>query len=272
MSRQHLVLLLAPSVKCSEEVLEYLAKQIESFFFFSNTLAIQAKYNESLFASWAAKLRNVGSVQDVATVIEETMVPYIAKKQGEFKQKFLTINHTAYNPLYRQRFVLGKLENSALSRCGLQKKGQDFFEGLQVEHILPQTPKDDVLTDEFDTLDDYKNFVYRLGNVTLLESVINQAVNNYNDLNADWFEKKQSEYIKSDVVVTNLLVKDYAIGKDTALNRFSHEMGYQFEEWNISSIEKRQKILLDLALSTWMFNGKRIDQVEVLEGYNKGSG
>jgi len=41
MSRQHLVLLLAPSVKCSDEVLEYLAKQIESFFFFSNTLALE---------------------------------------------------------------------------------------------------------------------------------------------------------------------------------------------------------------------------------------
>lgn len=268
MSRQHLVLLLAPSVKCSDKVLEYLAKQIESFFFFSNTLAIQAKYNENLFATWAAKLRGLESVQDIATVIEESMVPYIHKRLGAFKQKFLAINHTAYNPLYRQRFVLGKLENTALEKCGLQRKNLDFFDGLQVEHIMPQTPKEGFLPEEFEGIDHYQNVIYRLGNVTLLEGIINQAVNNYNDLSADWFEKKQSQYLKSDVVSTNLLCENYAIGKDTALNRFSKEIGYHFDKWDIAAVEKRQKILLELALSTWLFNDKCIDQFIELEVLN----
>ena len=51
-SRQHLILLLALDSNCSKEEIEYLAEQIESYFFFSNTIGIQAKRNESLFALW----------------------------------------------------------------------------------------------------------------------------------------------------------------------------------------------------------------------------
>src|SRR5690606_15458850 len=56
-SRQHLILLLALDVTTDKATLEYLAQQIESFFFFSNTMGIQAKNNEGLFAKWAKELR-----------------------------------------------------------------------------------------------------------------------------------------------------------------------------------------------------------------------
>ena len=60
-SRQHLVLLLALKVDCSREEIEFLARQLESLFFYSSTLGIQAKNNERLFADWAAKLRSASS-------------------------------------------------------------------------------------------------------------------------------------------------------------------------------------------------------------------
>ena len=77
-----------------------------------------------------------------------------------------------------------------MAKSGLPIKGHDFFDDLQIEHILPQTPKDGVLPAEFVDKDEYVATVYKLGNVILLESTINQAVNNFNDLNSDILNKE----------------------------------------------------------------------------------
>lgn len=264
-SRQHLILMLSLPANANIETIEYLGSQIESFLFYSNTLGIDAKNNERLFSQWVEKLRWANNVNDVSVAIESSFLPYLLEKFGLFKQTFLTIRHDAYAPQYRERFILGRLENTALEYCGFQKKGRQFFNGLQIEHIFPQTPKDGVLSSEFEDKYAYYNMVYRLGNVTLLESVINQAVNKFNDLNGDWFKKKQNEYLKSDVVTAKLLSIDHKVGIDTALNRYRSASGYCFEEWTSAAVEARQKILLELALDTWRINGKRLDQAELDE-------
>ena len=259
-SRQHLILLLALDSNCSKEEIEYLAEQIESFFFFSNTIGIQAKRNESLFALWANKLRGVKSVNKIKEIVSNTMVPYIYGKLPEFKSEFENARHSSYNPLYRLRYVLGKMENTVLKKSGLPTKGHDFFDDLQIEHIFPQTPRDGFFPDEFSDSDDYYNNVYKLGNVLLIESTINQAVNNFNNLDSDWFQRKQKEYIKSDVVTSNLMDYDYNIGKNTALNKFKQDYKYQFRNWSKESVVLRQKVLLELAFETWKFNDVRIDK------------
>lgn len=259
-SRQHLILLLALKTTLGKDEIEYLAKQTESFFFYSNTIGIQAKNNERLFAKWSLKLRKVNSIDEIKTIINETMCPYIHEKIGEFKSSFLNIRHGSYNPLYRLRYILGKIENTILSKAGLPLKGHNFFNSLQVEHILPQTPKNNILTEEFLDKDDYYNFVYKLGNVSLIESQINQAVNNFNDLTSEWFSEKQQEYSKSTVVTSNLLNHDYGIGSNTAFNKFRYDSKYSFNEWNKKAITERQAILLELAFETWKFNDARIDK------------
>lgn len=264
-SRQHLVMLLALDITTEKQVIEYLASQLESFFFFSNTMGIQAKYNEGLFAKWAKNIRGKKNVEEVKEVVSTTISPYLFEKLPQFKSTFLNLNHYAYNPLYRLRYVLGKIENTVLAKAGLPLKGNDFFYGLQVEHILPQTPKDGIIPDEFEEWDEYQASVYKFGNVALLESTINQAVNNFNDLNGDWFQKKQAEYVKSDVVTTNLMDHDYSIGKNTAINRFKTDYNYSFEDWGKQAIKDRQKVLLELAFETWKINGIRIDKQIVLE-------
>ncbi|KAA3652000.1 MAG: DUF262 domain-containing protein [Bacteroidetes bacterium] len=258
-SRQHLILLLALEQNAPESTILYLGTQLESFFFYSNTIGIQAKYNERLFTLWAAKLRNLTKQEEIEVVIENTMVEYVKEKLSLFKASFLNISHWNYNPLYRKRYVLGSLENTVLSLSGIPIKGKDFYDDLQVEHILPQTPKDGVIPEEFIDNDDYTNTINQLGNVTLLESSINQAVNRFNDLSSNWFEKKQIEYVKSSVVSTNLLNHNFSIGKDTGLNRFKLRYHFSPKEWTKNSIQARQKILLDLAFETWKFNNKRID-------------
>lgn len=259
-SRQHLILLLALDSNCTKYEIEYLGEQIESFFFFSNTIGIQAKNNERIFALWAGKLRGMKSIEGIKEVVSTTMVPYISEKISQFKSEFLNIRHGAYNPLYRLRYILGKIENTVLVKSGLPIKGHDFFDGLQIEHIFPQTTKDNVLPIGFEDKDEYNGSVYKLGNVTLLESTINQAVHNFNDMASDWYQKKQNEYIKSDVVTTNLIHHDYSIGKNTAINKFKLDYKYSFDNWNKEIVLERQKVLMELAFETWKFNGKRIDK------------
>jgi len=259
-SRQHLIMLLALKVDCDISVIEYLAKQIESFFFYTATLRIQAKSNESRFVSWAEQLRGLDSITDVSEVIESKMLPYLKEKVAQFKQEFLILSQFVYNPQYRLRYVLGKIENTILQKSNLPQQGHNFFNSLQIEHILPQTPKNDIIPVEFKNKEDYYNYTFLLGNITLLEGTINQAVNNCNDLSSEeWFEKKKHEYDHSAIVSTKLLDHNYSIGLDTALNRFKNDKDYSFQNWNKTSIEKRQTILLDLAFDTWRINDKRID-------------
>lgn len=259
-SRQHLIMLLALKVDCDLSVIEYLAKQIESFFFYTATLRIQAKSNESRFVSWAEQLRGLDSIPAVSEVIENKMLPYLKEKVAQFKQEFLILNQFVYNPQYRLRYVLGKIENTILQKSNLPQQGHNFFNSLQIEHILPQTPKNGFIPDNYNDKEDYYNYTYLLGNITLLEGTINQAVNNCNDLSTEkWFEKKQHEYDHSAVVSTKLLDHNYSIGLDTALNRFKNDKQYSFVNWNKSSIEKRQSILLELAFDTWRINDRRID-------------
>lgn len=261
-SRQHLVLLLALDSNASSSVVNYLATQIESFFFYSNTLGIQAKDNERLFAQWSKSLRGLKEESTVSGAIQTTIGRQLAGKVEEFKNRFLTIRHLAYDPGYRLRFILGRMENTLLARAGMPLLGLKSIDTMQVEHILPQTPKNGTIPLAYaSSPSEYQGMVYRMGNVTLLESTINQAVNNFNDLSGEWFIQKQNEYANSGVLTTKLLDSNFLIGQNTAVNRLKLELGFEFKEWQKASIDKRQAIMLELALETWLINGKRLDAV-----------
>jgi uncharacterized protein with ParB-like and HNH nuclease domain len=258
-SRQHLVLLLALPSAADNELLDHLGCQIESFLFFSNSLGIQGRTNEQLFARWAVGLREAGDKAAVDSALSGTMLAYLREKLPDFRSSFPTINHTAFNPGYRQRFILGRLENSLRQMAGMGAHGHQFIQTLQIEHVLPQTPSDGSIPDDFENMESYRAAVARLGNVTLLEPMINQAVNNFNDLKGDWFSRKQGEYVKSDLVMTNLLEPQYQIGKNTGLNRVREQLGYSFKDWGLAEIALRQKVMMELAFETWTLCGERVD-------------
>lgn len=261
-SRQHLILLLALDHTCPTSAINYLAQQIESFFFYSNTLGIQTKYYERQFSQWAASLRGLRTESDIARVVEETLRPYLHDKLSEFRQKFLALRDNDYHPLYRLRYVLGRMENTLLAQCNTPQKGLRTIDALQVEHILPQTPREGVIPSALaSNRAEYETHVYRLGNVTLLESIINQAVNRFNDLNGRWFADKQGEYRNSSLLSTQLLDHNFAIGVNTAVNRLSVHPSTNFrtERWDGQAIQQRQIALLELALDTWTLNNRRLD-------------
>lgn len=258
-SRQHLVLLLALPQGVADVLLDYLAEQIESFLFFSNVIGIQGRTNEQLFARWAVALRTVRDVEQIDEVVAQTMVPYLKERLTEFRSRFSVLHHTNFNPLYRQRFVLGRLENTIRQHAGMSQHGNKFIQTLQVEHILPQTPRSNLLPLGFEDRESYQAAVSKFGNVTLLESMINQAVNKLNDLNGQWFAQKQKEYVKSDLVMANMLDPSYQIGKNTGLNRFLERIDCRFDSWGLNAIERRQQFLMELAMDTWRLCGQRLD-------------
>ena len=154
------------------------------------------------------------------------------------------------------------MENTLLALCHIPQKGLRSIDGLQIEHILPQTPRDGVIPPALAaSWADYAGHVYRLGNVTLLESVINQAVSKHNDLQGSWFTDKQGEYAKSGLLSTQLLDHTFAIGVNTKVNQLSALPGVNFRtaQWDGQAIAQRQAALLELAMDTWLLNGHRLD-------------
>lgn len=262
-ARQHLIMLLALSEHADKSAIDYLAQQIESFYFVTNTVGILGKSNEHSFANWVVSFRGKKTIEEIQQAVEKTIVPYVLERLETLKFKFLNIRHDGYNPQYRQRFILGLLENQARKQAGLSELNFKQIGELQIEHIFPQTPKDDVLPAEFVDKAEYNNTIYKLGNVTLLEGVINQAMNKMNDLTINWFKQKQDEYKKSILLTVNLLDHEYNIGKNTAINRFKDDKNYIFDNWSKQAITDRQHILLDLALDVWRFNDQRLDQYQV---------
>ena len=262
-ARQHLIMLLALSENADKSAIDYLAQQIESFYFVTNTVGILGKSNEHSFANWVVSFRGKKTIEEIQQAVEKTIVPYVLERLETLKFKFLNIRHDGYNPQYRQRFILGLLENQARKQAGLSELNFKQIGELQIEHIFPQTPKDDVLPAEFVDKAEYNNTIYKLGNVTLLEGVINQAMNKMNNLTINWFKQKQDEYKKSILLTVNLLDHEYNIGKNTAINRFKDDKNYIFDNWSKQAITDRQHILLDLALDVWRFNDQRLDQYQV---------
>lgn len=261
-SRQHLILLLALDHACPPEGINYLAKQLESFFFYSNTLGIQTKDYERQFSQWAASLRGLRTVAEIGPIVDTTLRPFLEVRLGAFRQKFLALSDNDYHPLYRLRYVLGRMENTLLAHCNMPQKGLHFIDGLQIEHILPQTPRGGIVPPELaSNKSEYLGHVYRLGNVTLLESVINQAVNNFNNLDGTWFTDKQAEYAKSGLLSTQLLNHQFAIGVNTKVNQLSIRPSGDFrtDNWDGPAIQRRQVALLELALDTWTLNERRLD-------------
>jgi hypothetical protein len=119
----------------------------------------------------------------------------------------------------------------------------NYFEGegrelrerreVQVEHILPKKPARGGwwFTDAGFTLDEeeesyYKNYIPKIGNLTLLHQPLNGAAKN------DPYDDKIRHYRDSDLKMTNTLPED-------------------FDTWNGDNIEQRSRQLSEVAIEIW---------------------
>ena len=116
------------------------------------------------------------------------------------------------------KYILGKIEHFK----GSTQSVRFDDENVSIEHIYPQNPTDEWNLDE----SKMQRFVFRLGNICLLEKGLNRDVQNA------VFSDKVSIYKKSSYYYAKKISSDYT-------------------EWNDSSIIKLQSEMANAAISIW---------------------
>jgi len=78
----------------------------------------------------------------------------------------------------------------------------------------------------------------------LLEKPINIVASN------DFFSAKRIEYKKCKYYLTSSIAELTEVGQNTSISRINQKL-LAFTEWNSVSIDKRQELLVNLALDIW---------------------
>ncbi|MDW8395082.1 MAG: DUF262 domain-containing HNH endonuclease family protein [Anaerolineae bacterium] len=141
---------------------------------------------------------------------------------GDFAEKSLRTTQSRNARIVR--YILAKLEKQ-LGGIEFDIDSPDYT----IEHVLPESP-----TEGWEAFEDrdLEHFVYRLGNMTILERDLNKEAGNKP------YQAKLAIYRKSKLRLTQKLAEDY-------------------EEWTPEALNARQRGLAKLAQAVW-----RIDQLE----------
>jgi len=249
----HYVLLLA-AANFPKPLFDHFVAQLESFLFYYIFTKTPTKDLERSFSQWADELRAIAETTDpvkqkiqLNAFVADRFEKNMAGKSQELADALRRF--TLYSmQQYRTRYLLARLTQYVdMAFSGLKVPGSlEPFTNLEIEHILPNKPEDD-LRGEWATenqgmvYDDYKN---RLGNLTLLEKPINIVASN------GYYTAKQVEYSKSGNYLTRSLVALTDVGQNTSISRINVKLD-AFPYWNAASIEKRHAMLIALAQDVW---------------------
>lgn len=244
--RQHLILLLAgrhlPSPLFAE-----LCRNLENLFFCYLITREPTKTFDRNFARWSKELRAANTQASLEEFLKKNFVSDLASRSNAFDFALSELTQSKIQQ-YRLRYILAKLtqmiELEAWGNPSHASLRQYLEAVVHIEHILPQNPETAV-RDAFDKPIEYDAYVERLGNLTLLENTINSSVSNgpYND--------KKPGYRESSLLLTRSLVEKPHVGTNTRLNRAVEDLP-QFDQWNSTTIEQRQKMLATLARRVWL--------------------
>ena len=256
----HYVLLLAVS-NLPKPLFDHFINQLESFLFYYIFTKTPTKDLELNFSIWADELRAISEESDpsmqkhklntfIADRFQKSMADKEAKLNDALKRYSLFTMQR-----YRTRYLLAKLTQFVdMAYTGVRASGPlTGYTILEIEHILPNTPKDDLRADFTAknlkaAYDDCKN---KLGNLTLLEKPINIVASN------DFFAAKRSEYAKCKHYLTSSIAGLTPVGNNSSITRINEKLA-AFDEWTAETIDKRQTVLIGLTKEVW-----KITQIEV---------
>ncbi|AEG50084.1 protein of unknown function DUF262 [Sphingobium chlorophenolicum L-1] len=246
-TRQHLILLLAGR-NLPADVFDALCKDTEALLFTYLITRTTNREFEVMFPEWAPGMAKVTNLEEYQTFAEHTL----RKRRGELAPRF----HREFAALdgrnlrqYQLRYVLGKLTQhvdqaaygrSAQSTLWLSR----YCDGtnVHIEHILPQSPDDDVRA-EFGEGADSQELLWSIGNLALAEKSINTS------LGRKPFSYKRTIYPQSQFLLTRVIGKKPDIGQ-TAIDRAVAAM-IPFETWTRADVNQRIDWLTALAAETW---------------------
>ena len=249
----HFVLLLA-AANFPKPLFDHFVAQLESFLFYYIFTKTPTKDLERSFSQWADELRAIAETTDPVkqkVQLNLFVADRFEKNMGGKSQELADAlkRFTLYSmQQYRTRYLLARLtQHVEMAFSGLKVPGSlEPFTNLEIEHILPNKPEDDLRNkwaneNQGMVYDDYKN---RLGNLTLLEKPINIVAGN------DFYTAKQVEYSKSGNYLTRSLVALTDVGQNTSISRINAKLA-AFPAWNAVTIEKRHAMLIALAQDVW---------------------
>lgn len=229
-------------------ILKHFIKQVESFMFFyiipgNNTNALERDC-----ANWARQLYHLTKIQNEEEqivaynkFITDALINPTQQKMDNFDDYFKRLQMGKNRT--RTRYILNKISLYVQEKWNGSKAPNDWFSRLDIEHILPNHPKEE-LKEAFgaEIYEDYKN---RLGNLTLLEGPLNRSLGN------DFFEIKKQTYEASNCVFTKSIVGlAITTGATSQHGQFFQSLPH-WNTWTKQSIEQRQELLLKLTKEVW---------------------
>jgi len=173
---------------------------------------LEKTYAEKAYAIFSENIKNASELRNSLS----SVIP----QDETFKEQFkiATVSKAKY-----ARYYLASIEN--------HKRGKEHPElivnlnpdSVNLEHILPENPENNYpnFTEEQHTA-----YYKRIGNLTLMKTKEN------NDFKNSKFSDKKEKYKESELWITNSLD--------------------EYNDWTIETIDKRQSILADLAVNTWL--------------------
>lgn len=249
---QHHVLLLA-AAPCRPAVFGHLVAEIENFLFYYLFTSSNTRELESLFSSWSAELRAIARVPDEAAqrialneFVETRFQSSMTARHDELRDALRRFRLGGMQQ-YRSRYLLARIAQYVdMAFAGVKTRGSlDPYTKLEIEHILPQSPSDDLRESWTNAgAHEYSSYVNRLGNLTLLEKPHNIVASN------NFFDAKTELYSKSGNYMTRSISGLSDVGKNTSVTEINRYLG-QFDGWDTAAIDRRTDLLIDLALHIW---------------------
>lgn len=239
--RQHIIPLLTAR-KFSQDMFDYLARNIETYLYYFLITKEQAKALEKNFAEWNLDLCNVKDLKELNDFVAKHFAPEVAEKAIAYRDLFHRLTQTDLQ-VFRLRYILARLSQYVdLARQDIfTAQMLDSYYDNDIEHILPFTPESDEIKA---SIEDYDRVKIMLGNLTLIEKPINRSIQNKS------YTEKVLEYHKSKYYLTSSLKEVDVIGNNTAVNRIGKFLK-EFPHWDQSTIEQRQDLLYNLSLEIW---------------------
>ena len=221
--RQPFPLLLAAKRSLDDEGFTTVLRACSVISFRYNTIAgLNPNEQERVYNEVAKKISAKTLEQPVEIVREmRSIYPSDEQFKNAFSEKRLKTTSLRNNRI--ARYILFKIEKHL--------SGDDYDNTsikYSLEHVLPENPEDswEHLTD-----DEIDQYVYRLGNFTILESSVNHLIGNKS------FQEKRAALASSDFKITKQITDNYS-------------------DWTPDNIAKRQRWMASQATSIW-----RIDQL-----------
>lgn len=252
----HYVILLA-SYNLPKTLFDHLLKQLETFLFYFIITRTSTKILERNFSSWADELRDISNITDYTNqkaalnaFITNRFQKSTSTKQPELKDALKRYNFHSLQQ-YRTRYILAKLtQHVNMAYKGLsQPDNLNDYTNLEIEHILPNTPNEELLNhfkEHPDNVDkEYYQYKIKLGNLSLLEKPINIVAGRA------FFKNKKEQYKMSKFYLTSSLNELNKVGANTSITRINLKLKSFDNEWTARQIDERQEMFLILAADIW---------------------